>query len=159
MWPPFQQESVLEPPTPRRASTTKYGPVEQSSPLSPSAPAGDCRSPRQNTRNLSTKSSKQAAVTHTHTHPPTLAAADEHPEEAGEFHHHFAGRFGAVGRRFQLRNKKGCERRKELGSAHPPCRSSAGDCSARLLDAFLDARSRSKRVHRVLSALTTQMLV
>lgn len=38
--PPFQHESVLVPP--RRASTTKYGPVEQSNPLSRSAPAG-CR--------------------------------------------------------------------------------------------------------------------
>lgn len=135
----------------RRASTTKYGPVEQSNPLSRWLP--------QITRNLSTKSSKLEVLTHTHTHHPTLAAADEHPEEAGEFQHHSGGRFGAVGRCFQLRNKKDASREKSwaplIRRVDPPL----ANALLRLLDAFLDARSRSKRVHRVCAALRTQSLV
>lgn len=46
-----------------------------------------CRSRWQNALNLSTKSPSS----HTHTRVPTLAAADEHPEEMDEFEHHFSG--------------------------------------------------------------------
>lgn len=102
----------------------------------------------------------KAGGSHAHAHaPPTLAAADEHPEEEGEFQHHSGGRFGAVGRCFQLRNKKDVSREKSwtplIRRVDPPL----ANALPRLLDAFLDARSRSKRVHRVCAALRTQMLV
>lgn len=56
--------------------------------------------------NLSTKSPKIDGFRHMRVRVITFAAADEHPEETGEFEHHLRGRFRADEHRFQLRNKE-----------------------------------------------------
>ena len=113
------------------------------------------------TRATCPQSRQSGRRSRTRARAPTLAAADEHPEDAGEFQHHFACRIGAVGRGSRLRRKnKGRERRHESW-----LRSSAvtvlrwrlrclGSCLRCLPGGALPLQARSPW-----SALWTQMIV
>lgn len=72
---------------------------------------------------------KAGRPSRTRTRAPTLAAADEHPEEAGDFQHHLAGwgavGGGAVGRCSRLRNKKDVSRAPLLRRDAPPLATAA----------------------------------
>lgn len=101
------------------------------------------------TRNLSTKSSKREALTRTHTHA-YLGCRRRAPRGGRRVSASFCRQdWGCRTMFFGCGRKWTWAATQELGSAHPPWRSSAGDCSASapFCDAFLDARSRSKRVH------------
>eukprot|EP00064_Thunnus_orientalis_P019083 superscaffoldBa00004621_g19193 len=71
-----------------------------------------------NTLNLSTKSSS-SRISPPHARIPTLAAADEHPEEMDEFEHHFRAGFALPDAAFSC-CKKTTRVTHTLGSVHPP---------------------------------------
>lgn len=151
--PPFQHESVLVPP--RRASTTKYGPVEQSNPLSLSAPAG-CR--RSYATCPQSRQSWRFSRTRTRNTLPWLPQTST-PRRQASFSIILEAGLGLSDVVFSCGIKKDVSREKSwaplIRRVDPPL----ANALPRLLDAFLDARSRSKRVHRVCAALRTQMLV
>lgn len=128
-WPPFQWSRVLVPPqTCLNYQTRSSGTIQPSLPLRALWLLHTIT--HKNTRNLSTKSSKRGGPhAHARARAPTLAAADEHPEEAGDFQHHLAGwggvRWGAVGRCSRLRNKKDVSRAPLLRRDAPPLATAA----------------------------------
>lgn len=106
---PFSAEKRSGPPH-RRASTTKHGPAEQSSPLSRSALSGCCTASRTKTHATCPQSRQSgAALTHTHararlpwlpqTSTPRRQASFSIILQAGAF-------LGVGGRCLRLRNKK-----------------------------------------------------
>ena len=100
--------------------------------------------------NLSTKSPKREAVSALARTIPTLAAADEHPEEMDEFEHHFRAGFGPPDAAFCCCIKT-TRATHTLGSVHPPSWAPLATDLPQLLPSlpsYTRAPARSPLVHR-----------